>query len=261
LDLRIAHRRALVLGASRGLGAAIAKALLTEGATVYGAARDPERIERLRESLDSEVSERLHAVRIDLARPAEMIDAARRVLGEGPIDILVNNGGGPPPAAARAAEAGQWTEQFQQMAVSLFTLTNTLLPPMLERNWGRILTIASSGVEQPIPNLVISNAIRSSVVGWSKTLAAEVAAHGVTVNVLIPGRIHTDRVESLDQAAAVRQSKTVAEIVAASVATIPMGRYGTPEEFADVAAFLVSERAAYITGSLIRVDGGLIRSI
>jgi 3-oxoacyl-[acyl-carrier protein] reductase len=261
MDLRIANRRALVLGASRGLGAAIARALLAEGVTVYGAARDARSIERLRASVDVEASTRLHSVQLDLARPGEMIDAARRVLDEGPIDILLNNSGGPPPASARAVQMDRWIEQFQQMAVSLFALTNALVPAMLERRWGRILTIASSGVEQPIPDLVISNAIRSSIVGWSKTLAAEVAAQGVTVNVLIPGRILTSRLESIDQAAAVRQSKTVAEIVAASVATIPAGRYGTPEEFADAAAFLASDRAAYITGSLIRIDGGLIRSI
>jgi len=261
MDLRIANRRALVLGASRGLGAAIARALLAEGVTVYGAARDVRSIENLRASVDADASTRLHSVQLDLARPDEVINAARRVLDEGPIDILLNNSGGPPPASACAVEINRWTEQFQQMAVSLFALTGALVPAMLQRRWGRILTIASSGVEQPIPNLVISNAIRSSIVGWSKTLATEVAAQGVTVNVLIPGRILTSRVESIDQAAAVRQNKTVAEIVATSVAMIPAGRYGTPEEFADVAAFLASDRAAYITGSLIRVDGGLVRSI
>jgi 3-oxoacyl-[acyl-carrier protein] reductase len=261
MDLRIENRRALVLGASGGLGAAIARALLAEGVTVYGASRDARRVEHLRASVDVEVSTRLRSVQLDLARPKEMLDAARRVLDEGPIDILLNNSGGPPPASTREVEMDRWTEQFQQMAASLFTLTNALVPAMLERRWGRILTIASSGVEQPIPNLAISNAIRSSIVGWSKTLAAEVAAQGVTVNVLIPGRILTSRVESIDKAAAARQNKTVAEIVATSVATIPAGRYGTPEEFADVATFLASDRAAYITGSLIRVDGGLIRSI
>jgi 3-oxoacyl-[acyl-carrier protein] reductase len=261
MDLRIENRRALILGASRGLGAAIARALLAEGVTVYGASRDARSIEHLRASVDVEVSPRLRSVQLDLARPKEMLDAARRVLDEGPIDILLNNSGGPPPAPAREVEMDRWTEQFQQMAASLFTLTNALVPAMLQRRWGRILTIASSGVEQPIPNLAISNAIRSSIVGWSKTLAAEVAAQGVTVNVLIPGRILTSRVESIDEAAAARQNKTVAEIVAASVATIPAGRYGTPEEFADVATFLASDRAGYITGSLIRVDGGLIRSI
>jgi len=261
MDLKISNRRAVVLGASRGLGAAIARGLLAEGVTVYGATRDVSSIDRLRSTVDSAAGARLHALPLDLAKPAEVEQAARKLLESGPIDILVNNSGGPPPSSASAVEANQWIEQFQQMAVSLFTITRTLLPSMLERKWGRVLTIASSGVEQPIPNLAISNAIRSSIVGWSKTLAAEVAANGVTVNVLIPGRIHTDRVESLDQAAATKQGKTVAEVAAASKATIPTGRYGTPEEFADAAVFLASERASYITGSMIRVDGGLVRSI
>jgi 3-oxoacyl-[acyl-carrier protein] reductase len=132
---------------------------------------------------------------------------------------------------------------------------------MRERGFGRILTIASSGVLQPIPNLVISNALRSSLVGWSKTLANEIAKDGVTVNVVLPGRIQTDRLEELDAANATAQGKSVDEIAAAARATIPAGRYGRVEEFADVVCFLASERASYVTGSLLRVDGGAIRSV
>jgi 3-oxoacyl-[acyl-carrier protein] reductase len=132
---------------------------------------------------------------------------------------------------------------------------------MRERQWGRILTCTSSGVLQPIPNLGISNTLRASLVTWSKTLAGEVAADGVTVNVLVPGRIHTRRVDQLDQAAAARQSKPVEDVVKQSLATIPMGRYGSPDEFAAVATFLASERASYVTGSVIRTDGGLIKGV
>jgi 3-oxoacyl-[acyl-carrier protein] reductase len=123
-----------------------------------------------------------------------------------------------------------------------------------------VISIASSGVEQPIPNLGLSNGIRMAVLGWSKTLAAEVAAQGVTVNVVVPGRIHTDRVDQLDQGAAIRQGKSVEEIAKASKSSIPAGRYGTPQEFANVVTFLASEAASYVTGSTIRVDGGMIRS-
>jgi 3-oxoacyl-[acyl-carrier protein] reductase len=132
---------------------------------------------------------------------------------------------------------------------------------MIERRWGRIINVASSGVEQPIANLALSNAIRSAVVGWSKTLAGEVGQHGITVNVVVPGRIHTSRVDELDGAAAIARGVSQAEVVKSSTATIPVCRYGTTQEFADVVAFLASMRASYITGAKIRVDGGLIRSI
>jgi 3-oxoacyl-[acyl-carrier protein] reductase len=136
-----------------------------------------------------------------------------------------------------------------------------LLPRMIERRWGRIINVVSSGVDQPIANLALSNAIRSAVVGWSKTLAAEVAQQGITVNVVVPGRIHTSRVDELDSAAAITRGISTAEVAKLSMATIPVGRYGTPQEFADVVTFLASVRASYITGAKIRVDGGMIRSI
>jgi 3-oxoacyl-[acyl-carrier protein] reductase len=132
---------------------------------------------------------------------------------------------------------------------------------MQTKKWGRIITLTSSGVEQPIPRLALSNGIRSAIVGWSKTLAYEVAADGVTVNVLLPGRIHTQRVDELDASAAKRSERSVADVAAASAASIPVGRYGRPEEFADVAVFLASERASYVTGSKVRVDGGSIHGI
>ena len=147
------------------------------------------------------------------------------------------------------------------MVANLIGLTQQLLPKMIERKWGRIITLTSSGVEVPIPRLAISNGLRQAVVGWSKTLAGEVASAGVTVNVIVQGRIHTDRVDQLDAAAAERQNMTLDQVRAASIATIPTGRYGRPEELADVVAFLASERASYITGARIRVDGGLIRSV
>jgi 3-oxoacyl-[acyl-carrier protein] reductase len=132
---------------------------------------------------------------------------------------------------------------------------------MRERKWGRIITSTSSGIVAPIPNLGISNALRLSLVGWSKTLSREVARDGITTNIILPGRIATDRIKFLDEAKAKREGRTVEEVSAESTGSIPVGRYGKPQEYADVVAFLASERAAYITGSSIRVDGGLIASI
>jgi 3-oxoacyl-[acyl-carrier protein] reductase len=153
------------------------------------------------------------------------------------------------------------TSQFDKMVRPLLALTLDVVPGMRQRRWGRILTIASSGVVQPIPHLPISNSLRSSLVGFMKTLAGEVAADGVTVNILAPGRIATDRTRSLDAAAAKRTSRAAEDVERESVAAIPAGRYGAPEEFGAVAAFLAGVPASYVTGSIIRVDGGAIRSI
>jgi 3-oxoacyl-[acyl-carrier protein] reductase len=261
MDLQLAGRRALVLGASRGLGAAIAHSLLREGVMVCAASRNIALIEDWKDSLPEEMRGRVRPAAVDLAQLSSVEQLGRAALEDGPIDILVNNGGGPPGGASTTIETAQWLEHFPPMAAHLFALAQMLLPAMIERRWGRIISIVSSGVDQPIPNLVLSNAIRASIVGWSKTLANEVASQGVTVNVVLPGRIHTDRVDALDRSAAERQGKTIAEVAAASANSIPIGRYGRPEEFADVVAFLASERASYLTGSKIRIDGGMIRSI
>jgi 3-oxoacyl-[acyl-carrier protein] reductase len=152
-------------------------------------------------------------------------------------------------------------KHFQAMVLSVIAITDRVLPAMRERHWGRVITSASSGVVSPIPNLGLSNALRLSLVGWSKTLAREVGKDGITANVILPGRIATDRIKFLDDAKAKREGRTAAEVAAESEAGIPLGRYGKPEEYGSVVAFLASDRAAYITGSVIRVDGGLIASV
>ncbi len=260
MDLGLKNKTALVMGASRGLGAAIARGLAEEGATVYAAARNTEAITAWASSLP-ETAGKVHPLSLDLAILESINTAADTLVAAGGVDILVNNSGGPPPAAASEAQRDDWLRQFEAMAANIFHMTSTLLPGMRERRWGRIISIASSGVEQPIPRLALSNGIRSALIGWSKTLAAEVAAEGVTVNVLLPGRIHTQRVDELDAAAAGRSGRSVEDIAAESAAGIPAGRYGRPEEFAAVAVFLASEQASYVTGSKIRVDGGAIRSV
>jgi 3-oxoacyl-[acyl-carrier protein] reductase len=261
MDLGLTDKTALVLGGSRGLGAAIAQALLREGATVYAAARNVGSIAAWKQAAPHDDQLRLRPIHTNLLKRESVLALAQAVLSKGPIDILVNNGGGPPPGAASTISPDLWIEQFKPMAAHIFELTQLLLPGMIERRWGRIINVVSSGVEQPIANLALSNAIRAAVVGWSKTLAAEVGQHGITVNVVVPGRIHTSRVDELDGAAAIARGISQAEVVKLSMATIPVGRYGTTQEFADVVTFLASMRASYITGAKIRVDGGMIRSI
>ncbi len=251
MDFGLKGKRALVLGASRGLGAACSRELASEGAHVFAAARSVDRIEA-RDGID--------ALGLDLSDASAVADLGARMAEEN-IDILINNGGGPPPGPAQGQEPAGWTRAFQDMAAPLMAMTDAVLPGMKARGWGRVITIASSGVIAPIPNLAQSNVVRSALVGWSKTLASEVAADGVTVNMVLPGRIGTDRVDELDAARAKREGLDIEEVRRQSRGTIPAGRYGEPEEFAAMVAFLASTRASYVTGSMLRVDGGMIRNV
>lgn len=260
MDLGISGRTALVLGASGGLGGAVAESLVAEGVTVFAAGRNLDKLNARRDWLGA-ASERFVPFALDLSDLAALEGRVAELLAQTSIDILVNNSGGPPPGPTQNQSADAWLTQFSAMAASLFRLTDLLLPGMIERGWGRIITIGSSGMEQPIPNLALSNGVRGAVVGWSKTLAAEVAAHGITANIVLPGRIATERVAQLDNAAAARQQVEVESVRRQSLQAIPVGRYGAPEEFGAMCAFLASTQAAYVTGSMIRVDGGMIRSI
>jgi 3-oxoacyl-[acyl-carrier protein] reductase len=257
MDLELGNRRALVTGASRGLGRAIALALAAEGAEVVAAARNLERLDELAAATPAGRGAILPRA-CDLT-DASAIDGLGSLLRQ--TDILVLNTGGPPPGPATETTDLVWKLQFEAMFLSAVRLTRLALPGMRQRGFGRILAVVSSGVIQPIPNLSISNALRAALVGWAKTLANEVAAEGITVNCVAPGRIATDRVAELDQAQAKRTGLELAQIQKQSRAGIPAGRYGDATEFASVIAFLASPRASYLTGGVIRVDGGMIRSV
>jgi 3-oxoacyl-[acyl-carrier protein] reductase len=262
LDLGLKDRRALVLASSQGLGLGVARAVAAEGARVMLTGRDERKLAQAVNDINAQHPGRAAYVVADMNDTATPSVLEAGVLREfGKLDILVNNTVGPPSGAIAGVAPDALASQFQLMVARVVEITNRFVRDMRDGGWGRILTIGSSGVVQPIAGLGLSNMLRASLAGWSKTLAAEVAAEGVTCNVLLPGRIHTSRVDELDTLAAQRTSSTVEAVAAASRANIPVGRYGRVEEFADLAAFLVSERASYVTGSIIRCDGGMIRSI
>lgn len=262
MELDLKGMRALVLGAAGGLGAAVSGALLDEGARVAMADINEDRLREVAGSLRPQGDGSLLTMQWDLAH-LPLVDARVSQVESawGGIDILINITGGPPPTPVVGQATTVWQQYFQSMVLSIIATTDRILPGMRARRWGRIITCTSSGVISPLPNLGLSNALRSSLVGWSKTLAREVGRDRITANVVVPGRIATDRVASLDKARAQREGKTQEQVAAESIETIPAGRYGAPQEFADVVAFLASARASYVNGAMIRVDGGLITSI
>jgi 3-oxoacyl-[acyl-carrier protein] reductase len=261
MDLQLKGKTALVLGGSKGIGRGIADALAAEGVAVALVARSQETLDKSVKEISATGAKAI-GVAADLANWTTVesaIGASRSQLG--PIDILINNSGGPPPSGVVGVSPELWTAQFNAMVLALFRTTDLILPEMRERKWGRIMTVASFSVIEPIPTIGISNTLRSAIVGWAKTLAGEVARDGITVNTLLPGVIATDRSLGLSRARAEREKIPLDEAIKRNAQIVPVGRLGTIAEFGAVAAFLASPLAAYVTGSLIRIDGGLTRSV
>jgi 3-oxoacyl-[acyl-carrier protein] reductase len=261
LDLQLHSKTALVFGAGGGLGGAIARSLAGEGVAVVAADINGD---SAKTTADAIVASGGRAVPLtwDIADLSVIADRLAHIKSTyGAVDILVNNTGGPPPTTASGQSPADWSKYFDMMVRSVIAVTDAILPDMRSAKWGRIITSTSSGVVSPIPNLGISNTLRMALVGWSKTLAAEVGRDGITANIVLPGRIATGRIAFLDEQKAKRENRVVSDITADSTASIPLGRYGEPSEYGDVVTFLASPRASYLTGSVIRIDGGLISSI
>jgi 3-oxoacyl-[acyl-carrier protein] reductase len=261
VDLGISGRVALVAAASRGLGRAIAEELASEGAHIVICARDADVLERTRAQIAKRTSGDVYAVVADVATQegTDMV-AAEALARFGRVDILVTNAGGPPSGPFEAHGWDVWERAVQLTLRSAVELTRLVLPGMKERRWGRIINVTSITVKQPVDGLMLSNSVRAAVTGFARTLATEVAAFGVTVNNILPGYTRTERVDQLNRATAERERIAVAEVERRIEAQIPMGRLGEPREFAALAAFLASERATYITGQSMAVDGGWIRA-
>jgi 3-oxoacyl-[acyl-carrier protein] reductase len=248
VDLGLDGRVALVMGASKGIGRAIAQALANEGVRVAVASRSRERIERTAEEIGGDTVG-VVADTGDLERMAALPGAVAELLG--PLDIVVTNTGGPPLGGVLDNPREEWEEAYRTLVLSPKELVEVALPGMRERGWGRIVNVASSSVREPIPHLTLSNAHRMATVGLFKTLASEVAADGVTVNTVATGRFATDRLAS--------NWGSWEEMERGAAEGIPAGRLGQPEEFGDLVAFLCSERAAFLTGAVIPLDGGMLR--
>lgn len=248
------NRIAMVTAANGGLGQAVVHQLLRQGLTVIAASK----------SFDTELTQQtstihgpLYQTHIDLEKSTSITETVDLIIDQlGPPTILVNITGGPEPMKVQEVDEKMLKLAFKQVLRPPVLLANALLPYMEEEQWGRIVTCTSSGAVSPIPQLVLSNMFRAGLHAWSKTLSNEVAAAGITANIVIPGRIHTPRVDALDKKRADSYQVDTAEIVQKSISQIPAGRYGTPSEFASVVGFLVTDAASYMTGEAIRVDGG-----
>jgi len=252
----------MIGGASKGLGYAVARALAGEGASVSIASRDREAIARAAEKISSETGARVHAVAADLSRADDIARwHAETMATFGGVDALYANTGGPPTGTALSFDDAAWQSAFDLLLMSVVRTVRIVVPSMKARGGGAILIGTSSSVKEPIPNLALSNVLRSAVTSLAKTLALDLAPDRIRVNTLIPGRIETDRLRYLDEINAKRSSTPLDEHRSRVIATVPLGRYGSPDEFGRAGAFLLSDAASYITGAHIQVDGGLIKGM
>lgn len=262
MELGLKGRPALVAAASRGLGKACATALAAEGASVAICGRDAAALEAARDEIAEETGSTVVVIPADVSREEDVLRFVREgAEALGGCQILVTNAGGPP--AGRFEELGD--QEFRDALESLFFSTMRMareaIPRMREVGYGRIVLISSTAVKQPIPNLILSNAVRTAVAGWAKTVSDEVARDGITVNAVLPGRVLTDRVRWLIERQAEASGRSVEEEQRAQEAALPVGRFGEPRDVGDLVAYLASERASYITGCSIQVDGGLYRGL
>lgn len=261
MDLKIKDKTALVLASSKGLGKAIARELASEGANVMLTSRSEENLKAARKDLQQTATGRIEYVVMDQTDGDSIVQAVaetRRKLG--PIVVLVNNSGGPAAGKFEAFTDEDWQKAFELTLFSYIRTIRQILPDLKETH-GRILNNTSTSIKEPIDGLTLSNVFRMGIAGLSKTLSQELAADGILVNTIGPGKFQTDRIKTIEAANAKRKQLTTAEIQKENLKTIPLGRYGEPEEFAKVAAFLVSGANTYLTGQNILVEGGLVKAL
>ena len=261
MDFQIKNKTAIVCASSQGLGKAAALELASEGVNLVISSRNEETLLSVKKEIETSTNAKIVSVVADLNKPKDIDNLYAKANSElGPIDILINNAGGPPPSNFDSLNDEDWLKAFNLTMMSSIRLSKLVLPDMKERNWGRIINISSVSVKTPVPGLFPSNSLRMGVLGWSKALSDEVAPKGVTVNSVCPGSTRTARITNIFQSQSEAMGKTIEEIESHAAANIQMLRIGEPKELAALIAFLASERASYMTGLAIQVDGGSART-
>ena len=261
MNLGLKGKSALVTAASKGIGRATAAGLLAEGARVMICARDVDELDRARAELISHEGE-INTFIADVSDPEQLIELHEHTEKEyGSIDILINNAGGPPPGGHQDLDDQAWLDAFNLIVQSAIRLTNLVLPAMKRTGWGRVVNISSYSVRQPMDNMMLSNSLRLSVLGWAKTLANEVAPHGILVNTVCPGWTNTHRVASLLESRSVAEDISIEEARGMIAQNVPLGRLAEADEIANMVVFLASNAASYVTGIAVPVDGGISRVV
>jgi 3-oxoacyl-[acyl-carrier protein] reductase len=253
MDFGLKNKVAFIAASSDGLGKSVALELAKEGAQLIICGRDSERLAAAKMEIEKAGNGTVQAIKGDLSVEEDVKNMISTALAKfGGINILVTNNGGPPAGKFEELKAEEWDKAYKQLLVSTTLLVRGFLPDMKDKKWGRIISITSQAVKQPVENLILSNSVRASVVGLMKTLASELGGYNITVNNVMPGYTQTSRLSNL-----IEQNPSFAN----ATAEVPLGRFGRPEEFAAAVAFLASERASYITGVSLAVDGGWIKGI
>lgn len=262
MDLGLKDKVAIVPASSKGLGRACALGLALEGANVVICSRNKKDIQATAKEISDQTDSEILALKADVSDQSELEKIVKKTIDAfGTVHILINNAGGPPFGYFEQFDMDQWQKAIELNLLSTINLTKLVTPYMKEQNWGRIINITSIAVKQPLDGLILSNTSRAGVIGFAKTISNELAKHSILVNNVCPGRIFTDRIKNLANSRAKKDNKSFYQVIEAMETDIPLGKIGTPEEFANMVVFLASEKASYITGNTIQIDGGLLKGI